>query len=148
MSTVTARSRVSGNFSFPIVRPGEWTLKIYPNSIPNGYVVDKNEFVLLLKPGAKQELEIDVKPKQRNIIFKSQTTLLTPTKTTTPKEEPVPVIISSKVTNDSVFYSVQVGAFSKRKTNNVGYFEKIPYDFEKQTSKYYKYFIPALIPVL
>ena len=130
---------VNGNFSFPIVRPGNWIFKIYPGSIPSGYEVQQTEYPLNLKPGENQNLQIEIKSKKRNIIFKSESTILTPAK----KGDTAISIVNtnSNGSNDSIYYSIQVGTFLKKQTNNTGYFEKVPYDFEIKTDNYYKYFI-------
>lgn len=131
-----------GYFSFPIVRPGEWNLRVFPGSVPAGYELQKSEYTLTLLPGEERNLQMDIKPKKRNIIFKSQNTVLTPVKKENEEVSVIPENFAQKqVAVNTTYYSVQVGAFLKRKANNTGYFEKVPYDFEKQVDHYYKYFI-------
>lgn len=133
----------NGNFSFPIVRPGEWEFKIYASTIPEGYQIDRTNYTIILKPGEEKHLQFEIKPKKRNIIFKPQSSLLSPLNNEIKTELPEARKISNelKTKNETVFYSVQVGVFSKRKINNSGFFKEIPFDYEKQTGEYYKYFI-------
>jgi hypothetical protein len=131
-----------GSFSFPIVRPGEWTFKIYTNSIPGGYEIEKSVYQLDFQPGEKMELPIQLKSKKRNIIFKSTDstlTPLTPGKKTSPsaKNESDHQLREKK---ESRFYSVQIGAFSHRVPDDSSYFEEEQFDFVKQIDNFHKYF--------
>lgn len=131
-----------GRFSFPIVRPGEWTFKIYTTSIPGGYEIEKSVYQLDFQPGEKMELPIKLKSKKRNIIFKSTDSTLTPL---TPGKETSP---SAKNESDhqlrekkeSRFYSVQIGAFSRKVPDDSSYFEEEQFDFVKQIDNFHKYF--------
>jgi hypothetical protein len=59
-----------GEFSFPLVRPGEWTFRIYTNSLPDGFEVEKPVTSILLEPGQNQNVSVSLKARKRNIIFK------------------------------------------------------------------------------
>lgn len=135
----------NGSFSFPLVRPGEWSFRIYTNSLPDGYEVEEPVIRTLLQPGQKQDISVTLKPKKRNIIFKSENKVLQPLKrintgsdisdsAKTEKAEP-------EVPKLTVYYSVQVGAFKRKITKDDDYFKEAPYDFEKQMDSLYKYFI-------
>ncbi|MFW6257559.1 MAG: NEW3 domain-containing protein, partial [Prolixibacteraceae bacterium] len=120
-----------GSFSFPIIRPGEWNFKVYTNSIPRGYEIEKSVYNIDFRPGEKMELPVTLKSKKRNIIFKSTDSTLTPGKTTDPSKnnENENQLREKK---ESSFYSVQIGTFSRRISNESGYFSEIQFDFEKQ----------------
>jgi hypothetical protein len=60
----------NGSFSFPLVRPGEWSFRIYTNSLPDGYEVEEPVTSFLLKPGQNQNVSVSLKARKRNIIFK------------------------------------------------------------------------------
>ena len=59
----------NGSFDFPLVRPGEWILKIYKNGIGDQLKLEKDRFDLLLKPGETKSLNINVIRKKKHIIF-------------------------------------------------------------------------------
>ncbi|HKJ80267.1 MAG TPA: carboxypeptidase regulatory-like domain-containing protein, partial [Prolixibacteraceae bacterium] len=136
-----------GTFSFPIVRPGNWRLKIYPNSIPSGFEINQTNFNLQLKPGENMELEIPLLRKKRNIIFKSQNISLSTS--SAPKTDPVKPALDNKLKepknegnkNDHIFYTVQVGVFSKKIDPGSTFFKGYKFDHEKKTDQYYIYFI-------
>ncbi len=69
-----------GNFSFPLVRPGEWNFRIYTNSLPEGHEVKESLLRIEFLPGQNQVLPIKLIPKKRTIIFKSDDNLLQPLK--------------------------------------------------------------------
>ncbi len=132
-----------GNFSFPLVRPGDYIFRIYENSIPEGYEIDKLEYRLGFSPGEEQNLQIELKSKKKNIIFKSQNMMLTPVKNG--DQLPTSLELQSEkrisLKTDSVYYSVQVGAFRRRQTSQSRFFSRKHFDFEKQIDNMYKYFI-------
>jgi hypothetical protein len=153
----------NGSFSFPVIRPGAWTFKIYINSLPAGFETENSEFAFTFTPGDKKELPIVVKPKKRNIIFKSQNMAVTsPTvKIQSSKKESaltVPNKSTSMVLNDTTrsaapepvttpkisdtfYYSIQIGAFKKRVKPNSRFFKGEQTGTEKQMDNLYKYFI-------
>ncbi len=138
-----------GEFSFPLVRPGEWTFRIYTNSLPDGYEVESPVTNLTLEPGQNQSLSVRLKPRKRNIIFKpmENTGTLTPgnlLKSDSVVEKPQDSIpkkdIRQNVQGD-VFYAVQIGAFKKRLTIESDYFAEEPFDFERKIDNLHCYFI-------
>ncbi len=138
------KSNNNGSFSFPIVRPGEYTFKVYTNSIPEGYEIEEPEIPLHLQSGQQRQLQIKLKQKERNIIFKPNQNILKPlgqlnNKSDTGLTSKKPV----KKCNDAkeFYYSVQIGAFRKKPSTDSGYFKDKAYDFEIESSNYYKYFI-------
>lgn len=133
----------NGNFSFPIVRPGKWIFKMYSNSIPSGYKVSQTVYNLDLKPGEDKNLQIKLSSKKRNIIFKSQNISLSSSSianakpiqlTTTPKTK-------QEQTKDSLFYTIEIGAFRKKLKSNSKFFRGEQFVFEKQINNLHIYFI-------
>lgn len=61
------------NFSFSDLRPGDWKVKVYTNSLPRGYKIETTQFSFTLKPGEMHALEIFVKKVARQVKF--QTTI-------------------------------------------------------------------------
>jgi hypothetical protein len=142
---------MDGSFSFPMVRPGEWTFRIYTNSLPGGYEIENQVTTILLEPGQNQQITVELKPRKRNIIFRSleNSGTLQPlnrlknVKTTAPEaEKPQEEITEQKIReNQETFYSVQIGAFRKKLTGESNYFAEEPYDFERKADDLYKYYI-------
>lgn len=58
-----------GSFSFPLVRPGKWMLKVYKNGIDSRLKIAKDHFDLILNPGETKSVNIDVIRKKKTIIF-------------------------------------------------------------------------------
>lgn len=134
-----------GNFSFPLVRPGEWTFRIYTTSLPEGYDLEEPVTRIQLQPGENKNLSVLLKQKKRNIIFKAENKVLQPLKRLDSTDEKP----DSKQTGNAeqaepkttVYYSVQVGAFKRKILKDASYFKEAPYDFEKQMDNLYKYFV-------
>ena len=127
----------NGRFSFPLVRPGQLEFKIYSNSIPNGYLVEKNNYSLVLAPGEKKAINIPLVLKKRNIIFKSQNISVSK------KGGSEPFIVASKTnkSNGKYFYTVQIGAFSKPIERDSEFLKGEQFYFEKQIDNLHKYYI-------
>ncbi|RIH64045.1 carboxypeptidase regulatory-like domain-containing protein [Mariniphaga sediminis] len=134
-----------GNFVFPLVRPGEWTFRVYTNSLPEGYEVEDPIRIIQLEPGREENVSVKMKSKKRKIIFKSQNNALQPLNSLKVKS-----IQKNSSENEReeklepisrIFYSVQVGAFEKKLSRESDYFGDEPYDFEKQIDNLHKYFI-------
>ncbi|SHF53686.1 Sporulation related domain-containing protein [Mariniphaga anaerophila] len=138
-------SEANGKFSFPLVRPGEWTFRVYTNSLPEGYELENPVVRINLEPGQDKHLELDLKPRKRNIIFKSDNKVLQPLKQLNNQPESRAAqqmeIEKESESHSDTFYSVQVGAFGSKKSNDATYFQEAPYDFEVQIGTLYKYFI-------
>lgn len=138
-------TRENGNFSFPLVRPGEWSFRVYTTSLPEGYEVEEPVTRIQLQPGETKNLSVLLKRKKRNIIFKPENKVLQPLKRLNNTDEKP----DSEQTEDAEqeelkatsFYSVQIGAFKSRISKDASYFKKAPFDFEKQMDNLYKYFI-------
>lgn len=135
----------NGDFSFPLVRPGEWNFRIYTNSLPEGYEVEEPVIRILLHPGQNQEISVNLNQKRRNIIFKSENNVLQPLKRLNAGSDTSDSAKTEKAVSEvpkpTVYYSVQVGAFKRKIPNDSNYFKDTPYDFEKQMDNLYKYFI-------
>jgi protocatechuate 3,4-dioxygenase beta subunit len=56
-----------GNFEFEELRPGNWTLKIQPENLPDYQYIEQDTFDLQLKPGEKNQISTKVLPKKRRI---------------------------------------------------------------------------------
>jgi hypothetical protein len=138
---ITSNSK--GEFSFPLVMPSSWTFKIYENSIPEGFEVEQKLYSLDFKPGDQTNLQIDIRKKKRNIIFKSQNISLS----NSGKGDLKPMLLSKNLTpeaqkkEDEIIYSIQIGSFSKKLPANSSYFKGYSFDIEKQIDNFYKYFI-------
>lgn len=136
-------SNKKGEFSFPIVIPGKWTLKVYENSLPAGFVIDQNIYNYNFKSGQRVELNIVLKPKKRNIIFKSKGITLS----NSANKQNAFVKLSNNqkpATNgeklNSEFYSIQIGAFNNPLSPTSNYFKSKGFDFERQINNLYKYY--------
>jgi hypothetical protein len=142
-NTYRIPTNADGEFSFPLVLPGTWTFRIYDNSIPDGFEVDKQIYEMKLRPDEQFELLVDIQAKERKIVFQNQNVSLSGSGTQglnslslSNKTKPV----SSKKTDD-LFYSIQVGTFSKRLDSNSSFFKGYGFEIEKQLNNFYKYFI-------
>lgn len=56
-----------GTFSFNDLRPGSWNIKIYPNGIPSGYKLEKDQFTFQLTSGKIETMEVVLQKKNREI---------------------------------------------------------------------------------
>jgi hypothetical protein len=57
----------NGRFEFHQLRPVKWTVKIYPNNLPQYHYLEKDTFDLELAPGQNVEIITKVLPKKRRI---------------------------------------------------------------------------------
>lgn len=62
-------SDVNGGFKFEDLRPGNWTVKIYPNGLPKGYNLLTPLFNLTLNPEQEEQIVVKVEKKARQIQF-------------------------------------------------------------------------------
>ena len=62
-------TKEDGKFSFESLRPGEWTIKVYKNGIPDEYELVTEVFNINLEPGQTQNLEVKLKEIRRKIKF-------------------------------------------------------------------------------
>jgi hypothetical protein len=58
-----------GEFAFESLRPGEWTVKVYENGIPEDYELVNPSFTFLLEPGKTQNVEVKIREIRRKIKF-------------------------------------------------------------------------------
>jgi hypothetical protein len=136
----------NGAFSFPLVLPGQWTFRIYGNSIPSGFEAEKLTYNFDFEPGQKTELQIDLKRKKRNIIFKSDNISLSTKSAGNIKLTNKPTVDNNKPkAKDDYFYTVQIGAFSKPVDPESSFFRGESFDFEKQIDNLYKYYIGRFV---
>jgi len=56
-----------GRFSFDDVRPGQWSLVVYADNLPEYHYLEKNTFEIELAAGDKKEMLIRVLPRKRTI---------------------------------------------------------------------------------
>ncbi len=56
-----------GQFLFEDLRPGNWTLTVYENNLPEYHYLEQDAFDLHLKPGSEGELLVKVLPQMRSI---------------------------------------------------------------------------------
>ena len=63
----------NGGFSFNDLRPGDWQIKIYTNSLPKGYKIETTQYNIALTPGETKHIDVPVKKVARQIQF--QTTI-------------------------------------------------------------------------
>lgn len=70
LETIRILTNASGEFEFPRVRPGEWTLRVYKNNIDPRFNLEKENYQLTVTGGETTEVEIRLLPKNRTIIFK------------------------------------------------------------------------------
>ena len=135
----------NGRFSFPLVIPDSWTFRIYENSIPEGFEIEKKMYRFDFQPGENINLQIDIRRKKRNIIFKSQNISLS--NSGNGELQPMKLKLKSSENektdklDEGIIYTVQVGAFTKKVSTESSFFKGETFDFEKQIDNFYKYFI-------
>jgi cell division septation protein DedD len=56
-----------GTFSFNGLRPGTWELKIFDNSLPELFKLEKDQFTFELESGSEEKVRVKVVPRQRQI---------------------------------------------------------------------------------
>lgn len=56
-----------GRFSFDDVRPGQWTLAVHADNLPEYHYLEKDTFEIELAPGEKKEMLIRVLPRKRTV---------------------------------------------------------------------------------
>jgi hypothetical protein len=133
----------AGGFSFPLVRPGNWQFKIYQGSIPSGFEIDQTTQQFELQPEENKKLDIELKKKKRNIIFKSQNISLSSTNNNV--LAPIKLTSAQKVETEEkenkLIYTIQIGVFSKKVNPNSSFFKGRSFDYEIQINNFYKYCI-------
>lgn len=130
-----------GRFDFPLLRPGDVTLKIFPSTIPTGFAAPQSNYTYHLQPAEQREVKIVLKSRKKNIIFKPSGTSLSvkngikPLKITTNETE------TGEKEASTVFYTIQIGAFRKHLSKNSRFLAGHPFYFEKQIDNLHKYFL-------
>ena len=129
----------NGNFSFPLVRPGNVELKVYPTTIPAGYALPQSNYSWNLEPGEEKELIITLESKKKNIIFKPSGNLLSAGKTLSVSAS----VKTLKMTGSEsqVYFSVQIGAYQNPLPEDTAFLKDEPFYFEKQIDNFHKYFV-------
>jgi len=56
-----------GEFVFEELRPGNWTLRIYKDDIPEYHYIEKDRFEVELQPGTEEKFDIRIIPRKRHI---------------------------------------------------------------------------------
>lgn len=132
-----------GEFSFPIVLPGDYDLKVFEKTLPKKHELDKATTHLYLKPGDDIDYPIELKKQKRKVIFKSQNIALSSKgKSILSGIRPAPKVKKSNSSKeDQVYYSVQVGAFVNKLDKESSFFGGYKFDFERQVNNLHKYFI-------
>ncbi|MDX8338298.1 carboxypeptidase-like regulatory domain-containing protein [Draconibacterium sp. IB214405] len=129
-----------GTFDFPLLKPGKYVVKIYANSVPKGYKLAEPEYEYSLSEGETKEIEITLPTKKNNIIFKpagnSQLKTGLGLNLKAKKAEPVKVQPTEKA-----YYSIQLGAFSRKLPAGDSFFKDEQFYFEKQIDNLHKYYI-------
>jgi hypothetical protein len=128
-----------GNFSFPVLQPGEWIFRIIKSSVPTGFTIKKTVYNLNLKSGEEFFLNIEINPKIKHIIFKPSKTLTTVKQ----KKKVVPPSpdLQKKSIKTGTYYSVQIGAFKNKLKPGSRFFKGEKFYFEKEINNLHKYFI-------
>ena len=60
---------LNDSFTFMSLRPGQWTLKVYHNSLGSNYTIKNSEMIINLEGGDSSSVNIEVKKKARRIRF-------------------------------------------------------------------------------
>ncbi len=62
-------SDINGGFKFEDLRPGVWSVKVYPNGLPKGYSIINSQFTINLSPKQDERIIVRVEKKARQIQF-------------------------------------------------------------------------------
>lgn len=132
-----------GSFSFPLVLPGLWHLKIFESSLPKGFVLKNKINRFTLKSGDQKDTVLVVYPKVRQIIFKSSGISLSNSGLGSLKslKKSAQLTPEKSLPKNEIFYSVQIGAFAEKLSPDNFLLQGQRFDFEKQLNNLYKYFV-------
>ncbi|QIA09784.1 SPOR domain-containing protein [Draconibacterium halophilum] len=139
LETYRITTNKEGEFTFPLVRPGEVLFRIYTNTIPAGYSAAQSTYTFHLNPGEQREVDIVLESKKKKIIFKSQNTTLSANEGFAPMK--VTTVLKPQKKTSQLYYSVQIGAFSRSLAENSKFLRGQSSYFEKQIDNLHKYFI-------
>jgi hypothetical protein len=65
--TLRTVSDRAGGFLFQQLRPGEWTLRVYPHNLPAHHRLETPSRTLHLRPGEEDQIDVRVLPQPRTI---------------------------------------------------------------------------------
>lgn len=130
----------NGDFTFPLLKPGKVQLKIYSGTIPKGYKLTQTEYEYILTAGEENNIEITLQPQNDNIIFKPVGNkmlkqglgLNAKSKPKTKEKQPL---------TNKPYYSIQIGAFSRKLNPGDAFFKGEQFYSEKQINNLHKYYI-------
>lgn len=131
----------NGRFSFPLIRPGKVNFKVYASSIPKAYKLTQAEYEYLLEAGQEKYIEIGLVNKKNNIIFKPAGSLSLKKSMGLSKTKKTEIAKTERVDSEELFYSIQVGAFSKKLDENDMFLSGDLFFFEKEIDNLHKYFV-------
>jgi hypothetical protein len=119
------RTASDGRFSFLGLPPGQWHLRVLPESVPPGYRVSMDTAQFMLRPGGRQEIHLQARRVQRQIRMLEEGKILIDTSaipsTLSPAPAPetreAPPAPSALVlrTGKPPRYSVQISSWSSRR---------------------------------
>lgn len=69
-------SGADGSFNFPPITPGKWQLKVHLNGLSKMFTISKKSYELDIEPGETLEIPISLKKKERKLIFKNDTFII------------------------------------------------------------------------
>ncbi len=115
LETLRMRTNSDGSFEYAQLRPGKWTLQVFKNSIDQQYVLAQESFELMLYPGELHNLDIELTPKTRTIIFKtSPVPAIAFSDINNPADAPVLKTEDIAPADKKIWFSVQVAALSRQ----------------------------------
>lgn len=129
----------SGNFSFPLIRPGTAVLQIYANTIPSGYSSPQSKYSFQLSAGEHRKETITLESKKKKIIFKPSGNALSVGKGFSTLS--VTNVAKTKAEPEKPYYTIQIGAFRKKLDKEARFLNGLPFYFEKQIDNFHKYFV-------
>lgn len=70
LETIRIITQASGDFEFPRIRPGHWTLHVYKNNLDPGYTLPQERTSITVTAGETRNVRVPIVPKTKTIIFK------------------------------------------------------------------------------
>lgn len=119
------RTASDGRFEFQGLPPGQWQLRILPESIPPGYRISADTTTFILRPGDRQEIQLRARLVQRQIRMLEEGKILIDTTASPsaiapvappPVQQPVPGAPSAIVvrTGEPPTYGVQISTWEDK----------------------------------
>lgn len=118
------RTASDGRFDFLGLPPGQWQLRVLPESVPPGYSIRMDTAVFILRPGERQEIHLQARPVQRQIRMIEEGKILIDTSrsssvlppASTPESRKAPPAPSALVIRSGrpPRYSVQISSWRSR----------------------------------